>query len=215
MRSFANGSVTASAKWMQLPANTMRKGPMSHAQRSPARRGAATNEQRVPARREATSKLICGCGGYMRWRIGLISLQGGTDHPGAHGVNSLSGLRGYGGQIPASREPMADDQWLIMSDRCPAVRCAPERQAGPASGDSCSKIQMLNAKCSVLNALHPRYPCRSFTPCAPGRLSTGHVASMRGEDHGFHGLKRIRGATFNVQRVPSRRGTTSDGKFVL
>ena len=31
----------------------------------------------------------------MRWRIGLISLQGGTDHPGAHGVNSLSGLRGY------------------------------------------------------------------------------------------------------------------------
>ncbi len=36
--------------------------------------------------------------------------------------------------------------------------CAPERQAGPASEDSCSKFQMLNAKCSVRNALHPRYP---------------------------------------------------------
>ena len=43
-----------------------------------------------------------------------------------------------------------------------------KRQAGPASQDSCSKIQMLNGKCSVLNALHPRYPRRSFTPCAPG-----------------------------------------------
>jgi hypothetical protein len=29
---------------------------------------------------------------------------------------------------------------------------------------------MLNAKCSVLNALHPHYPRRSFTPCAPGRF---------------------------------------------
>ena len=45
-----------------------------------------------------------------------------------------------------------------------------KRQAGSASQDSCSKIQMLNAKCSVLNALHPRYPRRSFTPCAPGRF---------------------------------------------
>ena len=45
-----------------------------------------------------------------------------------------------------------------------------KRQAGSASQDSCSKIQMLNAKCSVLNALHPRYPPRSFTPCAPGRF---------------------------------------------
>ena len=40
---------------------------------------------------------------------------------------------------------------------------APGRQAGPASEDSCCKFQMLNAKCSVLNALHPR---RRFTPCA-------------------------------------------------
>ena len=43
-----------------------------------------------------------------------------------------------------------------------------KRQAGSASEDSCFKIQMLNAKCSVLNALHPRYPRRSFTPCLPG-----------------------------------------------
>ena len=43
-----------------------------------------------------------------------------------------------------------------------------KRQVGLASQDSCSKIQMLNAKCSVLNALHPCYPRRSFTPCAPG-----------------------------------------------
>ena len=28
---------------------------------------------------------------------------------------------------------------------------------------------MLNAKCPVLNALHPGYPRRSLTPCAPGR----------------------------------------------
>ena len=48
------------------------------------------------------------------------------------------------------------------------VSRAPDRQAGPASEDSCSQFQMLNAKCSVLNALHPRYPRRSFTPCAPG-----------------------------------------------
>jgi hypothetical protein len=63
---------------------------------------------------------------------------------------------------------MADDQWLIMSDRCPAVRCAPERQAGPASEDSCSKIQVLNANGSVLNALHPRYPRRKGLPRARG-----------------------------------------------
>ena len=179
---------------------------MSHAQRSPARRGAATNEQRVPARREATSKLICGCGGYMRWRIGLISLQGGTDHPGAHGVNSLSGLRGYGGQIPASREPMADDQWLIMSDRCPAVRCAPERQAGPASEDSRSKIQVLNANGWVLNALRPRYPRRRFTPCARGRFLAASVDLKAKEDHGFHGLKRIRGGQLSTNNESRRAG---------
>ncbi len=45
-----------------------------------------------------------------------------------------------------------------------------KRQAGSASQDSCSKIQMLNAKCSVLNALHPRYPRRSFTPARRGTI---------------------------------------------
>ena len=119
------------------------------------------------------------------------------------------------GQIPASREPMADDQWLIMSDRCPVVRCVPERQAGPASEDSCSKIQVLNANASVLNALHPRNPRRRFTPCTRGRVLAVSVDLQAKEDHRFHGLKRIRGATFNEQRVPARRGTTGNGKFVL
>ncbi len=66
--------------------------------------------------------------------------------------------------------PGSNEQQPIMSDRCSVVSCALERQAGPASEDSCSKFQMLNAKCPVLNALHPRYPRRRFTPCAPGRF---------------------------------------------
>ena len=77
---------------------------------------------------------------------------------------------------------MADDQWLIMSDRCPAVRYEPERQAGPASEDSCSKIQVLNANASVLNALHPRYPRRRFTPCARGRVLAASVDLQAKED---------------------------------
>ena len=101
---------------------------------------------------------------------------------------------------------MADDQWPIMSDRCPAVRCAPERQAGPASGDSCSKIQMLNAKCSVLNALHPRYPCRSFTPCVRGRLSTGPVASMRGGGPRISRVKTDTGGNFQRTTSPVAPG---------
>ncbi len=64
-----------------------------------------------------------------------------------------------------------------------------KRQAGSASQDSCSKIQMLNAKCSVLNALHPRYPRRSFSPCAPGN---NNVATL---DQGL--------------TVPERRGFDS------
>ena len=88
----------------------------------------------------------------------------GSDRPGAHGVNSLSGLRGYGGAPTGPGAPGSNDQQPIMSDRCSVVFCVPERQAGPAREDSCSKFQMLNAKCSVLNALHRRYPCRSFTP---------------------------------------------------
>ena len=76
---------------------------------------------------------------------------------------------------------LTSDQRPVISDRGSAVSRAPERRAGPASVDSCSKFQMLNAKCSVLNALRPR---RSFTPCAPGRLSIGHAGSMRSEDRG-------------------------------
>ena len=118
---------------------------------------------------------------------------------------------------------MADDQWLIMSDRCPAVRYEPERQAGPASEDSCSKIQVLNANGSVLNALHPRYPRRRFTPCTRGRVLAVSVDLQAKEDHGFHGLKRIRGqlSTNNEsrragkQRTSARRGTTGNGEFVL
>jgi hypothetical protein len=43
-----------------------------------------------------------GAGGYMRWRIGLAFSHDEVDRPGAHGVNSLSRLRGYGGnhQLP-------------------------------------------------------------------------------------------------------------------
>ena len=53
--------------------------------------------------REATGRPIFRCGGYLRWRIGLASWQDGMDRPGAHGVNSLSGLRGYGGTINYQR----------------------------------------------------------------------------------------------------------------
>ena len=105
---------------------------------------------------------------------------------------------------------MADDQWPIMSDRCPAVRCAPERQAGPASGDSCSKIQMLNAKCSVLNALRPRYPRRRFTPCARGRVLAASVDLKAKEDHRFHGLKRIRGGNFQRTTSPGAPGNNGE-----
>ena len=86
----------------------------------------------------------------------------------------ITRIRGYGGATspvaPGSNEQRAtiNDQQPIISDRCSVASCAPDRQAGPASEDCCSKIQMLNAKCSVLNALHPRYPRRSFTRCAPG-----------------------------------------------
>ncbi len=45
-----------------------------------------------------------------------------------------------------------------------------KRQAGLASQDSCSKIQMLNAKCSVLNALQPRYPRQELYPVRAGRF---------------------------------------------
>ncbi len=92
---------------------------------------------------------------------------------------------------PGSNEQRAtiNDQQPIISDRCSVASCAPDRQAGPASEDCCSKIQMLNAKCSVLNALHPRYPRRSFTPCAPGN---NNVATL---DQGL--------------TVPERRGFDS------
>ena len=100
----------------------------------------------------------------------------------ARGKLSKRMTRIRGGQrFPAGREATNNEQRAIMSDRCSAVPCAAERQVGPASEDSCSKFQMLNAKCSVLNALRPR---RSFTPCAPGRLSIGHAGSMRSEDRG-------------------------------
>ena len=66
---------------------------MSHNQRFPARWGAMIGAPRHT--REATGKLICGCGGHLRWRIGLASWQDDVNRPGAHGVNSLSGLRGY------------------------------------------------------------------------------------------------------------------------
>ena len=85
-----------------------------------------------------------------------------------------------------------------MSDRCSVVSCVAERQVGPASEDSCSKFQMLNAKCSVLNALHPR---RRFTPCAPGRFLAISVELAAKEDHGFHGLKRIRGGVSESRRA--------------
>ena len=110
--------------------------------------------------------------GDLRWRVGSVLWCDGADRPGAHGVNSLSGLRGYGrgsSRRAGKQRSTINDQQPIMSDRCSVASCTPERQAGPASEDSCSKFQMLNAKCSVLNALHRRYPCRSFTPCAPGR----------------------------------------------
>ena len=56
--------VTASATWVRLLANTMRKWPMR-------------NESRRT--REATGKLIFGCGGYLRWQIGLAFWQDGMD----------------------------------------------------------------------------------------------------------------------------------------
>ena len=34
--------------------------------------------------------------GDLRWRVGSVLWCDGVDRPGAHGVNSLSGLRGYG-----------------------------------------------------------------------------------------------------------------------
>ena len=98
---------------------------------------------------------------------------------------------------------MADDQWLIMSDRCPVVRCVPERQAGPASEDSCSKIQ-------VLNALHPRNPRRRFTPCTRGRVLAVSVDLQAKEDHGFHGLKRIRGGNFQRTTSPGAPGNNGE-----
>ena len=50
---------------------------------------------------------------------------------------------------------------------------------------------------------------------AGGRVLAVSVDLEAKEDHGFHGLKRIRGATFNEQRVPARRRTTGNGKLVL
>jgi len=83
--------VTAYTTWMRLLANTMRKWPMSHTQRSPARQRATSNEQRATS----NGQISFGRGGYLRWRIGLTSWRDGMDRPGAHGVNSLSGRRGY------------------------------------------------------------------------------------------------------------------------
>ncbi len=83
-RTFLGGPVTASATYMRSVAKTMKERAMSHTQRSPAR-GATSND-----------RISFGCGGYMRWRIGLAYWQDGMDRLGAHGVNSLSGLRGYG-----------------------------------------------------------------------------------------------------------------------
>ncbi len=54
-----------------------------------------SNEARRTGEQRVTGNLFCGCGGYLRWRIGLASWQDDVDRPGAHGVNSLSGLRGY------------------------------------------------------------------------------------------------------------------------
>ncbi len=54
-----------------------------------------SNEVRRTGEQRVTGNLFCGCGGYLRWRIGLASWQDDVDRPGAHGVNSLSGLRGY------------------------------------------------------------------------------------------------------------------------
>ena len=48
-------------------------------------------------------EFVLRCGGDLRFRVGLASWQDGTDRPGAHGVNSLSGLRGYGGGVNESR----------------------------------------------------------------------------------------------------------------
>ena len=73
---FAAGPVTASATSMRSVANTTKKRAMISAHRHT---------------REATGKLTFGCGGYLRWRIGLAFWQDDVDRPGAHGVNSLSG----------------------------------------------------------------------------------------------------------------------------
>ena len=54
-----------------------------------------SNEARRTGEQRVTGNLFCECGGYLRWRIGLASWHDGVDRPGAHGVNSLSGLRGY------------------------------------------------------------------------------------------------------------------------
>ena len=106
-------------------------------------RSVERDSEPVPAHRESLRMATDSSGGFLvcLWCVG-------SDRPGAPGSN---------------------DHQPIMSDRCSVVFCVPGRQAGPAREDSCSKFQMLNAKCSVLNALHRRYPCRSFTPCAPGR----------------------------------------------
>ena len=74
-----------------------------------------------------------------------------------------------------------------------------------------AQCKMLGAQCtSSALSVQELYPVREGAVVHRPRCF--HEG---GEDHGFHGLKRIRGATFNEQRVPSRRGTTSDGKFVL
>ncbi len=58
-----------------------------------------------------------GAGGYTRCRIGLASLQDEVDRPGAHGVNSLSGLRGYGGGASTSPgAPGSNDYGPVISD---------------------------------------------------------------------------------------------------
>ena len=54
-----------------------------------------SNEARRTGEQRVTENLFCGCSSYLRWRIGLASWQDDVDRPGAHGVNSLSGLRGY------------------------------------------------------------------------------------------------------------------------
>ena len=107
-------------------------------------------------------------GSAMAGWIGFVVRWGGPPRRARGKLSKRTARIRAGGASTSPGAPGSNDQQPIMSDRCCVASCAPERQAGPASEDSCSKFQMLNAKCSVLSALHPRYPRRSFTRCAPG-----------------------------------------------